>query len=161
MGDMSDLPNFKHSWVRRVGLVRLAVVVIVVLTAAIAFGFAQVIPGQNLSLRLVANDRAAQIGSPYTVQAIVKNDDSQTARVEVQGVLYAAASSCLEHGKHLTMSTPVTLNVGPNATVSTELHFDVAAPCDMSAGLKAFVNGSIDGKRFSATLDSALLIEIE
>jgi hypothetical protein len=160
MGDMSDLPNFKRSWIRRVGIVRLAVVVMVIVTAAIAFGSAQTIPGQNLSLRLVANDAPAQIGSPYTVQAIVKNDDAQTARLEVQGVLYAAASSCLEHGKHLTMSTPVTLNVGPNATVTTELRFDVAAPCNMSAGLKAFVNGSIDSKRFSVTLDTPLLITI-
>ena len=160
MGDMSDLPNFKRSWLRRLGILRVTVVAAAVILAALAIGFSDAVVGQGLSLKFPKAE-PAMIGAPYTLHAVIKNEEEQTVRLEVQGVLYAATSACVEMGKHLTMSNPILINVAPNATVTALLNFDaVNAPCEMAAGVKAFVNGEVDSKRFSTTQDAGISIQI-
>ena len=162
MGDMSDLPNFKHGWFWHLGRMRIVVVAVAVLMAAIAIGFSNLTVGENLFLKFSANGGPAMIGAPYTVEVAVKNSGPQTAKMELQGVLYALSDkACVEKGKHLTMSNPVTINVGPDATANVTLPFVVQSPCEMpKAGIKAFINGEVDSKRFSATQDAGLSIEI-
>lgn len=160
MGDMSDLPNFHRSLLRRMGGARVVGAVLFLILSAIAWGFAEGL-GQGLSVRFKGGDMPATIGAPYTLTAVVKNDEEKSVRVDLQAVMYARGGNCVDPGKHLTMSHPIVVNVPPNGSATTLLNFDqVTAPCAMSVGVKAFVNGEIDRKRFSITQDSGLSLKI-
>jgi len=161
MGDMSDLPNFKRNWVRRIGLLRVATVAVVVVLAAIAFGFSEM--NEALSLSFTGTPGPALIGAPYTVQVTLKNDESEKSMiVTLQAVIVSGPNKCISAQKNLTMSHPITVNVPPSSTVSTTLNFDsINAPCEMlAAGVKAFMKCKIGDKESSTTLDTGLSLQI-
>ncbi|MCG3205020.1 MAG: hypothetical protein KCHDKBKB_01737 [Elusimicrobia bacterium] len=161
MGDMCDIPNFHRNWFQRLGLFKIILGALGILLAALVWSFSEEPIDSGLSLSLDPQNRPVMIGSPYSVKAVLKNEADQTMSVELQVVLYSKESTCMEKGKNLKFSHLLKLRIAPNDSVTTNLNFDnIVVPCEMSAGLKAFVNGEIDGKRFPLTQDTDLSIEI-
>lgn len=161
MGDMSDLPNLNHKWIRRVGGLKIFFGCVAVVLAAAIWAFAQDIRELGLSVNFDSRAKHVMIGAPYSIKTVLKNDAAQTMQVDLQAVLYSKQSTCVETGKHLNFSHPLKVKVAPNASMTVDLLFDpIVTACEMSVGMKAFLTAEMDGKRYPITQDANLSIDI-
>ncbi len=160
MGDMSDLPNLHRTWIKRLCVTRLIAVAIGIIIAAAVFGFsAENQP--NISITIKPSAAPAMTGAPYTLEAVIKNDNEKTVDAQIQVAMYALESACMEKGKRISFSNPVSLKVSPNGMATAILNFDsVSATCEMPAGVQIFFDGKMDRDRFSIQQDGNISIRI-
>jgi hypothetical protein len=153
MGDLSDLPNFsKRPWYRRKKTVRIFMVAMGAVIGAVAWCVSAVDPAQDLTIEAQLRSTKAAIGSPYTVQAVVKNSGDRSATIHLQMALFVKQSICLEAGQRVpnSFSQPMTLSVAPNDRQIVQMQFDaITSPCAGTAGIEVFADGKMDLDRFS------------
>src|SRR4051812_35665028 len=121
MGDLSDLPNFKaRPWYRRKRPVRVVVLAVATLVGVVAWCMSEGTAAEDILVTTSIAASHARIGSPYSLEATVKNSGSRTANIHLQLALFVKESACLETGKRLSnsFSLPMTLSVSPNGVQS-------------------------------------------
>ena len=161
MGDLCDTPIFKRSLLKKLGGLKVVVIALVLILASMAWAFSEEGLGAHLLLKFNSQLTSISRGDPYTLTASLKNEAEKTMDVEIQAVLYAKESTCVEPGKHLGFSNSIKVRIVPNGTTSNDLNFDsVSVPCEMSLGIKTFVNGAVDGKRFPLTQETNLSLHV-
>lgn len=136
MGDMSDLPNFKRSWIRRVGWMRLILVVVGVLTAALVWVRGEELPSDiKLELHVLTSSDHLLIGQPIDYSLRISNDGAQTALFDVQAAIQLIEGSCLQTGQNSKkiFSLPHKISVGPNSNATVNGTLEPILPCDGKA----------------------------
>lgn len=163
MGDMSDLPNFKRSWWRRIGKVRLVFTVLIVLAVAITWSFSEQPVGSNLEITLLPSELPPLVGTEYRVRGRLKNNGDKTVAAEVQLAFVALKDedACAKEGQNLTFSLPQRIKIAPNEILDQDFPIDVNVKCETKVGTKIFINGVIDNtQRFSIQKDGNLTLNI-